>query len=311
MAATRDDENAPAPAHAAHDRAFAGGHRTRRRREADEWALVLEAEGLAPRVEKTERGFGISVSFARGDEAGQILDAWQAERKERARRPSLPPPPEATRIDLAAAYATALALVVFHVGLVESGRHESFLALGDSQAFRVLRGEIWRTVTALTLHADAVHVAGNTLFGGFFLAALSGRLGLGCASLAFVVTGALGNLANAVYYGSGHSSVGASTGVFGLVGVLAGLAAWRRHQLHAPKRGAWVAFAAGLAVVGMLGGPGPRVDFSAHLFGLAAGALSGIAFALPLAQRPRPGRAVQIASAVATVCLVFGAWRFA
>ena len=38
----------------------------------------------------------------------------------------------------------------------------------------VLAGELYRTVTALTLHADLPHVAGNALFGGFFLAALAG-----------------------------------------------------------------------------------------------------------------------------------------
>lgn len=315
MAASRDDETdarAPRPDRdAAAGRAWAGAHRTRRRREADEWALVLEAEGFAPSVGRTEGGFGVSVPAARAEPAAAILEAWRAERRARAARPPLPPPPETTGLDLAAAYATALLLLAYHVGVVLSGRHETLVALGDSQAVLVLRGELWRTITALTLHADAAHVAGNTLFGGFFLAALSGRLGLGCASLAFVVTGALGNLANAVYYGSGHSSIGASTGVFGLVGVLAGLAAWRRHQLHAPNRGAWVAFAAGLAVVGMLGGPGPRVDFSAHLFGLVAGALSGVALALPLARRPRPARPAQIAAALTTLILVGGAWRFA
>jgi membrane associated rhomboid family serine protease len=136
-------------------------------------------------------------------------------------------------------------------------------------------------------------------------------LGIGCSLLAFVVSGALGNLANALYYESGHSSVGASTGVFGLVGVLAGLAAWRRHHTMPIRRGAWVPFAAGLAVVAMLGGPGPKIDFSAHIFGLIAGGLTGIAIALPLATRPRPGAPAQWIATALSIALVSGAWRFA
>jgi membrane associated rhomboid family serine protease len=214
-------------------------------------------------------------------------------------------------METAAAYALALAMVAFHMHIESSGRHAAFVDRGDSQAALVMSGQLERTITALTLHADLSHVAGNALFGGFFLAALTGRLGLGFALLSFVVSGALGNLANAVYYGAAHSSVGASTGVFGLVGVLAGLAAWQRHQRFPRRRGAWVAFGAGLGVVAMLGGPGPKVDFSAHLFGLAAGALTGIALAFPLASRPRPGPAAQLAAAAISAALVLGAWRMA
>jgi len=214
-------------------------------------------------------------------------------------------------METAAAYGLGLAVVAFHLRIESSGHHAALVDRGDSQAALVMSGQLERTITALTLHADLSHVVGNALFGGFFLAALSGRLGLGFALLSFIVSGALGNLANAVYYGAAHSSVGASTGVFGLVGVLAGLAAWQRHQRFPRRRGAWVAFGAGLGVVAMLGGPGPRVDFSAHLFGLAAGALTGIALALPLSSRPRPGTSAQVAAAAISAALVLGAWRMA
>lgn len=313
MAGPEDDDREPPPAEpSAAGRVDALDRlRTTRKREAEEWLLVLASEGFDARLDRAPGSFGVVVPDADRVRAASILEAWRIERAERARRRPPPPPDETTRVQLAAAYLVALAPIAFHVGLVRAGRHDLFVAAGECQAALVMEGELWRTVTALTLHADAGHVAGNALFGGFFLAALAGRVGLGCALLAFFVSGALGNVANAVYYGAAHSSIGASTGVFGLVGVLAGLAGWRRQRLHGPRRGAWVAFAAGLAVVAMIGGPGPQVDFSGHLFGLAAGGLTGLAISWPLAAGPRPGRTAQALASAASGALVFGAWRLA
>lgn len=286
---------------------------TRRKREAEEWALVLTAEGIDSEVTRTEAGFTITVAPSDQARCEDILRAWLAERAERSERLARVPPPQqdTTPLETAMAYLLALGLLAFHLGLKASGRWTDLRQIGRSQAAVVLEGEWWRLVTALTLHADLPHALGNTLFGGFFLAALSGRLGTGVALLCFFVTGTLGNLANALYYGSGHSSIGASTGVFGLVGVLAGLAAWRRHRSAPPRRGAWVAFAAGLGIVAMLGSGGPGIDFSAHLFGLAAGGLTGMALAVPLAVRDRPGRVGQISAGAAALAIPVLAWSLA
>ena len=284
---------------------------TPKKREAEDWALVLIAEGIQSKVVRTAAGFTVAVASGDAPAAREILDSWQTERSERSRRLAIPPARGASTLEAAMAYACALTLVAFHVGLENSGRWADFRELGKSQAALVLEGQWWRLITALTLHADLPHVLGNTLFGGFFLAAVAGRLGIGIAILCFVTTGTLGNYANALYYGSAHSSVGASTGVFGLVGVLAGLAAWHRHQTALPGRGAWVALGAGLAIVAMLGSGGPRVDFSAHLFGLAAGGLTGLLLAAPLASRTRlkpPGQAI---AATTSLGIILIAWSFA
>ena len=281
---------------------------TSKRREAEDWALVLIAEGIQSSVVRVEAGFTVRVAGADASAARAILESWQSERVERSRRLILPPARGATMLEAAMAYASVLALLAFHLGLESAGRSADFLELGKSQAALVLEGQWWRLVTALTLHADLPHVLGNILFGGFFLSAVAGRLGIGIAVLGFVATGTLGNLANALYYGSAHSSIGASTGVFGLVGVLAGLAAWQRHQTALPGRGAWVALAAGLAIVAMLGSGGPRVDFSAHLFGLAAGALTGLLFAAPFASRPRLKPRTQGLAATTAFAVILAAW---
>lgn len=285
----------------------------RRKRQAEEWLLVLTAEGIDARIVRSTEaeGFGLEVRLDDRERSAAILQAWLAERRERAERPEPPKPREASTLEVAMAYASALTMLAFHLGLQATERWPKWVDLGDSQAALVLHGQLYRLCTALTLHADLPHVLGNTLFGGFFLAAVSGRLGVGLGLLSFVVSGTLGNLANAVYYGSAHSSIGASTGVFGLVGVLAGLAAWHRHHFAPRGRGAWVALGAGLAIVAMLGAGGPQVDFSAHLFGLAAGALTGVALAFPLAQSPRPGPLGQVICAAFALALLVGSWQFA
>lgn len=297
---------------------------THRKREVDDWALVLIAEGIPSTLLRLDADgevvhgrnarrvrFSLDVAPEFRMRAREILESWQIERADRARRIALPIPRGATALETAMAYVFALTLLAFHLGLEYAGRWAQFIDLGRSQAVLVLEGEWWRLVTALTLHADLPHVLGNTLFGGFFLAAVAGRVGIGVALLGFLVSGTLGNLANALYYGSAHSSIGASTGVFGLVGVLAGLAAWRRHSLASTGRGAWVAFAAGLGIVAMLGTGGPRVDFTAHLFGLAAGAMTGLVVAIPLARQREPGNVTQTLAAIVTLSGLLVAWQIA
>lgn len=284
---------------------------SRRKRQAEEWLLVLAAEGIDARIVRSLDGFGLETRPEDLERSAFILQSWLAERRERAERPEPPTTREASTLEFALAYASALTLLGFHLGLQATGRWAGWVDLGDSQAALVLHGQFYRLCTALTLHADLPHVLGNTLFGGFFLAALGGRLGVGLGLLTFVVSGTLGNFANAVYYGSAHSSIGASTGVFGLVGVLAGLAAWHRHHFAPRGRGAWVALGAGLAIVAMLGAGGPKVDFSAHLFGLAAGALTGVALAFPLAQSERPGPLGQTLCAAFALAVLVGSWQLA
>lgn len=288
---------------------------TPRKREAEDWALVLQAEGLAVRVVRRVDDascYTVAVPAADVSRAAASLAAWQAERAVG------PPPPEplatfapASPVEIALVVGGALVLVAFQLGVERTGRLEGLIDRGKNQALHVLAGELHRAVTALSLHADVGHAVGNALFGGFFLVTLSGRLGLGLALACFLVTGTLGNLADAAYHGSGHSSIGASTGVFGLVGVLAGLAAWRRHQRGVRRRGAWVALGAGLAIVAMLGGAGPKIDLAAHLFGLAVGSLAGLALAFPLARRPRPGPIVQGLAASFSLTAMALAWQWA
>ena len=100
--------------------------------------------------------------------------------------------------------------------------------------------------------------------------------------------GAAGNLANAFLYGSPHVSVGASTAIFGAVGMLGGLGVVRRSRISTAKRRAWIPIAAALGLLAMLGTGGPRVDVLAHFFGFLFGGVLGILSAFIFSRLPGP-----------------------
>lgn len=82
-------------------------------------------------------------------------------------------------------------------------------------------GEWYRTVTALTLHADAAHILGNIALGAVFLVPLCRRAGPGVALLLTVCAGVAGNAATLFFRPAASVSLGFSTAVFGAVGLLA------------------------------------------------------------------------------------------
>ena len=84
----------------------------------------------------------------------------------------------------------------------------------------IRNGEWWRTITALTLHADAKHLVGNLVFGVLFGIFAGRLLGSGIAWLAIVVAAAMGNAANTLLLESAHRSIGASTAVFAALGLV-------------------------------------------------------------------------------------------
>ena len=140
--------------------------------------------------------------------------------------------------------------------------------------------EWWRAVTALFLHADAGHLFSNSGFGLLFFWALNRRVGSGLGFAAALAAGFLGNVGNALYKPASVISLGFSTALFGVMGLLGGIgvydAAVRRATVLAESRRLLVPAAAALAFVALLGGGGEeRIDYAAHIFGFCAGFLLG------------------------------------
>ena len=191
---------------------------------------------------------------------------------------------------------------------------EKLIDRGEAMNRWIIAGEWWRTITALTLHRDLSHFMANLGFGLLFAAFLQPRLGGGMTWLGIVLSGALGNFVNAWFYKSSlHSSIGASTAVFGGLGLLMAwefIARWRvphtRHwwQLVVPLGG-------GLALLAFLGSSdeaaGDRTDYMAHFWGFACGTLLGAFVAL----MRRAQSAIQWVCAGAGLILPVIAWWLA
>lgn len=176
-------------------------------------------------------------------------------------------------------------------------------------------GEWWRSLTALTLHSDATHVLSN-VFWGFALGCLVGtETGAGVGLLSMVMAGFLGNGLMAVIGMEGHRALGASTMVFGLLGILGALhtrRAWRRHRQFPGgpiiKLIPWTPL---LSMVAMLNlyGTGPGTDLMGHALGFGVGVLIGAA--LPMEDKRLSNWCWQTGLGLTAVGLFVMAWLLA
>jgi rhomboid protease GluP len=272
----------------------------------EEWELVLLAQGLSPSVRRCQDGFVLSVPGEQAERARASLLVYESENSAKLEEGS--EPVGSSSLLGGSAIAGILILVFFSVTLIWMPDVEWF-ERGSADAHHMLHGELWRAVTALTLHADVVHAVSNAVAAALFLSAVASMLGTGLACILVLLAGAGGNLANAFFHGSPHVSLGASTSVFCAVGVLGALGMARRRRSASSRRRAWLPIAAALALLAMLGTGAQRVDVWAHLFGLLVGGFLGILIAF-VAPRP-PGLGIQWACGSAAIAVLIYCWTVA
>ena len=126
-----------------------------------------------------------------------------------------------------------------------------------------------------------------------------------------LASGMLGNLANAWLQNPAHRAIGASTAIFGAVGLLAAISMVRyRHHLR-PRRRWTLPIAAALGLLSMLGAGGENTDIGAHLFGFLFGLPLGCGAELAMERWGRPGKKVNAMLVVASAGIVVSAWSAA
>jgi membrane associated rhomboid family serine protease len=284
--------------------------RTPVERVAQEQALVLRAVGVPCAVQYGPDGFELIVSGADADRARAELAAYAAENPADASAPVS----WMDRTDgWLAALGYGIVLLAVAIAADRSLWGRNWFLLGKANAGLISAGEWWRTITALTLHADRAHLLANLVIGGLFGIFAARLFGSGLAWLGILLGGALGNAANALLRPESHSAVGASTAIFAALGLVAAWA-WTQRREHPLRRFArWTPLVGAVALLGLLGGGGEdggNVDVGAHILGLLCGGALGAAWGKLGPAAPLSARA-QVAMAVACVALIALAWGLA
>lgn len=239
-----------------------------------ECALVLEACGIEYRSERVGFRYVLSVRSPDLAAAERELEGYLRENAgPRLRRPPLEMFGNAW--PGLAVYAAVLLLVMLWAQNYAFGFN--WLAAGRMDSARLLDGEWWRALTALSLHVDADHLFANLAFGAFFAYFLCRYVGGGVGWLGIVLSGGLGNFFNALLQSPGHRSIGASTAVFGALALLTANT-WRRNWSKAlPLRVRAAPLIAGIALLAYTGTGGANTDVGAHLWGFVSGLALGFA----------------------------------
>jgi rhomboid protease GluP len=273
-------------------------------RHAADLGLVLMARGIEHVRQPGVVGWDVSVPVSKAAEARAEIAEYLFENKRAVGQRRVEEVGDG--LPGMIAYLVILLGIFFCV-------HASVLSLdwfdaGRLVAGRVMDGEWWRTVTALTLHWDLDHLGGNLVFGAFFGFFIGRYLGRGIGWLAVLVSAALANAFAALLLEPTHTSLGASTAVFAALGILTAFT-WRRGYLReTPWRWRLAPIVAGLGLLAFTGAGGENTDLFAHLAGFIAGFGSGLGLARWLTLRRLRSRTTQRLCTAAALLLVAGAW---
>ena len=275
-------------------------------RQAAELGLVLSARGIEHRRERGAAGWDIWVPAAGASVARAELAQYVAEN----RRPIGQRRIEEVGEGLSGVLAYVAILVAVFLCVHGSPLSLDWLGAGRFVAGRVVAGEWWRTVTALTLHVEPDHLGGNLVFGAFFGLYVGRYLGRGIGWLAVLGAAALANALTAILLEPAHRSIGASTAVFAALGILTAYT-WRRGFLReTPWRWRIAPIVAGLGLLAFTGTGGENTDVFAHLAGFVTGFGTGLALARWLTARMLGARVAQRVCAAAALGLIAGAWAW-
>lgn len=272
----------------------------RRQRRAEDYALVILSMKLPYWLHHIDKRYYLCVESSQVEAVTEQLNRYH---KESRGWPSL----RSTTIEHGAAHPVSLVIyAITLMGIFYA--QEQFPRLDNQGMMDTLaiskRSEWWRPITALTLHADIGHLAGNILSGVCFGLLINRIFGYGLGWLLIILSGALGNLMTLpVHLPDLHRALGASTAIFGALGILVGHAVVT--HFATTERGAWKAsilpIMGGLTVLGLTGLSGDNVDISGHVCGFAAGAILGLMFSRS-ALKKIPGKAAQ--AMLGTLCLI-------
>lgn len=269
--------------------------------QARDWSLVLASQSIPHRIHETPHGFSLLVGDNDVERAARALDGYDSETK-------LSRIPIESRVEYGPSPGAYVISLLLFLAYAVMSRSPHWYDVGGAAAALIREGEVWRTVTALTLHANVAHVAANAVACAIFGTALMRIVGPGVGLLLLLLSGAGGNMINALVRSPHHVAVGASTSIFGAVGALAGMQLTRRRRASPSRWRAWAPLAAGIALLAWLG-MSTESDVLAHGFGFLVGAILGVA--VPSVLPHPPDARTQYMLVLLGILIVAGVWLLA
>ncbi len=247
---------------------------------ARERGLAILAMGLNYWITEHEGGYGLLVREGQEAEVRRQLALYDEEVKEDRALPPAPAVQDYGRGMPGLVLYVVVLLAVFYLQKSTDLGLEGAWIRDGVKIFS--EGEWWRIFTAVLMHGDAAHLAGNVIFGLIFAPWVSRGYGAWVGWGLVLVSAALGNLGTAgIFWPEASRSLGASSAVFAMPGLLLAHALW-----HAPRRRGLdryrPLFAPILGAVSLLGLFGItddlRTDVLAHVLSFAAALPLGLAY---------------------------------
>ncbi len=205
-------------------------------------------------------------------------------------------------------FLVVLCLAYFHFKTTHLTPPSFWRGIGRFSADLVLNGEWWRTITSLTLHLDDAHLLSNFFGLLIFIGGVNQFVGSGFSWLLVLFSGALGNYLNALLYQTAHNSIGASTAVFGAVGIIGAFGIKRYYQHRQLKTRYFVPLLAALGIFAMLG-TSPQTDVTAHLFGFLSGVGIGLLFIPLTGSQLLDNKIIQFLAFSVFCVIIYTAWN--
>jgi len=237
------------------------------RHTAEVYSLVLTAKNIAHRSFVDTTGWIILVKDQQLSYAREQIETYLKENPKKRYNSDLITPVAdqnysmlwvvmvLSAIHFAAGAGIEKKILIEHLGALSEG---------------ILNGELFRCATALTLHSDVAHLFANLAGLLLFGTVLCRSMGTGSGWVLILLGGSSGNFLNALFYQTGHLSIGASTAVFSTLGSLSAVALRKQTQTANQKLKIFLPVGGGMALLALLGA-NPQTDILAHLFGFIMG----------------------------------------
>jgi membrane associated rhomboid family serine protease len=179
--------------------------------------------------------------------------------------------------------------------------------LGGSFGYAIADGQYWRLFTAMFLHASLIHLAFNSYALWIFGSMVEPQVGRWRFLAIYLLTGLAAGASSYAFLYPRIVGIGASGAVFGIFGVFLVYNYKRRYTALGAAR-----LRSGLVMLALnafLGFSIPGIDWRAHLGGLIAGSVAGLALEAKGSERFRSLVFIGSLAAIALVTVGLVVWR--